>query len=72
MRVPSPTPSEYTVLIVFGSTAFVVLGLVAIVFAFRAGPEKAVLAASAMKGGLVSVAIGITMAVSRWLYCRNH
>ena len=72
MRFPTkkPTPSEYTVLIVFASGVFVVLGVVALVVALQAPAEKQELAATVMRGGFWSLGIGVTIAVGFWLFRR--
>jgi hypothetical protein len=65
-----PTPSEYAVLIVCASVALVILGITAIVVAGRAPSEKQELAATVMNGGILSLALGITLAVAFWLFRR--
>lgn len=72
MRFPSqkPTPSEYAVLVLFTSAVFVVMGVVALAAAFRAAPEKQELAAVVMKGGFLSLSIGIAIAAGFWLFRR--
>jgi hypothetical protein len=65
-----PTPSEYTVLIVFISVVFIVLGLVAIVAGFRAPTDKHELAAALEYRGAWSLGIGIAIALGFWLVRR--
>ena len=74
MRFPSqkPTHSEYAVLVVFGSGLFIILGVIAVVAAFRAPPEKHALAATVMNGGILSLGVGVTLAVGFWLFRRMH
>jgi hypothetical protein len=72
MRFPTqkPTPSEYTVLIVFASGVFVVLGVIALVVALRAPAEKQELVAAAIHWGLWLLGIGVAIAVGFWLFRR--
>ena len=74
MRFPYPsretTPGEYAVLAVFLSAAFIIVGIIALVVAFRAPPEKHELAVSVARHGLWSLGIGIAIAVAYWLYRR--
>jgi len=72
MRYPTqkPTPSEYAVLAVLASAVFIVLGVIALVVAVRAPEEKQEIAATVMRGGFVSLGIGLTIAVLFWLYRR--
>lgn len=72
MRHPTqkPTPSEYAVLTVLASAVCIVLGVVALVVAFRAPEEKQELAAVVMRGGWVSLGIGLTIAVAFRLFRR--
>ena len=74
MRLPSrkPTPSEYAVLILFGSAVFIILGVIALVAAFRASPEKHELADAVMQGGAVSLGIGVTIALAFSLFRRMN
>jgi hypothetical protein len=62
-----PTPSEYAVLVVFASGVLIILGVVALIAAVRAPSEKHELAATIMKMGAVSLAIGVIIAVGFWL-----
>ena len=74
MRFPIPsretTPAEYAVLVVFGSALFIIVGVVALVVAFRAPPEKHELAVAVAHRGFWSLGIGIGIAVAYWLYRR--
>jgi len=74
MRFPYPsretTPAEYAVLVVFGAAFFIILGLIMIVVAFRAPPEKHELAVAVGYRGLWSFGIGVAIAVGYWLYRR--
>ena len=72
MRFPYPsretTPCEYAVLVVFLSAAFIIIGIIALVVAFRAPPEKHELSVAVAHQGLWSLGIGIAIAVAYWLY----
>ena len=57
-------------LVVFVSAAFIIVGIVALVVAFRAPAEKHELAVSVAHHGLWSLGIGIVIAVAYWLYRR--
>ncbi|HWW02112.1 MAG TPA: hypothetical protein VNZ64_20600 [Candidatus Acidoferrum sp.] len=74
MRFPYPsretTPSEYAVLVVFLAAAFMIVGVIALVVAFRAPAEKHELAVALAHRGLWSLGIGIAIAVAYWLYRR--
>lgn len=72
MRQPTkpPTPAEFAVLAMFVSAAFIVMGVVALVVAWRAPAEKHELAANAMNAGFWSVSTGVAIAVAFWLYRR--
>ena len=74
MRFPypsrEPTPAEYAVLVVFLSAAFIVVGLIALVVAWRAPAEKHESAVALAHHGLWSLGIGIAIAVAYWLYRR--
>jgi len=58
------------VLAVLASAVFIVLGVIALVVAVRAPEEKQEIAATVMRGGFVSLGIGLTIAVLFWLYRR--
>jgi hypothetical protein len=74
MRFPYPsretTPGEYAVLVVFGAAFFIILGLIMVVVALRAPPEKRELAAAVEYRGFWSLGIGVAIAVAYWLYRR--
>ena len=74
MRFPypsrQPTPAEYAVLVVFGSAFFILLGIVMIVVALRAPPEKHDLAVLVGYRGLWSFGIGVAIAGAYWFYRR--
>jgi hypothetical protein len=74
MRFPIPsretTPSEYAVLVVFISVVFVILGVIALVVAFRAPAEKHDLAVALAHRGLWLLGIGAAIAVGFWLFRR--
>lgn len=72
MTFPSQqsTPSENTVVAVLTSTVSIALGIVALVVAIRAPEEQHELAATVMRGGFLSLGIGLTIAVMFWLYRR--
>lgn len=63
-----PTPSEYAVLVVFGSAVFVILGVVALVFAIRAPAEKHELAVALAHRGFWCLGIGVAIALAYWLF----
>jgi hypothetical protein len=65
-----PTPSEYTVLVVFTSVVFILLGVVALVVGFRAPAEKHELAVVLEYRGAGCLGIGVAIAVGYWLYRR--
>ena len=65
-----PTPSEYAVLTALASAVFIVLGVVALVVALRAPEEKQELAEVVMRGGLVSLGVGLTIVVAIRLFRR--
>lgn len=68
MREPMkrPTASEFFVLAMFVAIVFVVLGLIAIVLAWRALVEKQELARQAMTAGIWLVGIGGVGGVGVW------
>ena len=74
MRFPypsrEPTPTEYAVLVVFLSAAFIVVGLIALVVAMRAPAEKHESAVALAHYGLWSLVIGVAIAAAYWLYRR--
>ena len=63
-----PTPSEYAVLVVFGSAVFVIFGVVALVFAIRAPAEKHELAVALAYRGFWCLGIGVAIALAYWLF----
>ena len=65
-----PTPSEYAVLVVFVAAAFIVVGVVALVVAFRAPAEKHDLAVELTYRGTWSLGIGVAIVVAYWLFRR--
>jgi hypothetical protein len=74
MRFPYPsretTPGEYAVLVVFVSAAFIIVGVIALVVAFRAPPEKHGLAVAVAHRGLWSLGIGLAIAAAYRVYRR--
>jgi L-asparagine transporter-like permease len=74
MRFPIPsretTPSEYAVLVVFIAVVFIILGVVALVVAFRAPAEKHDLAVALAHRGFWLLGIGGAIAVGFWLFRR--
>jgi hypothetical protein len=74
MRFPIPsretTPAEYAVLVVFGSAFFIIVGVIALVVAFRAPAEKHELAMAVAHRGFWSLGIGVAIGVAYWLYRR--
>jgi uncharacterized membrane protein len=65
-----PTPSEYAVLVVVSSTVLIIIGIVAVVMALRAPPEKHDLAVHLGHIGLCSFGLGVVLAGIFWLYRR--
>ena len=65
-----PTPSEYAVIAIVISAALIVLGLVALVVAFRAPAEKHDAAVLLTHYGIWSVGIGVFIAFVFWLVRR--
>jgi hypothetical protein len=74
MRFPIPsretTPSEYAVLIVFIAVVFIILGVIALVVAFRAPAENHELAVALEHRGFWLLGIGGAIAVGFWLFRR--
>ncbi len=74
MRFPYPsretTPAEYAVLVVFGAAFFIILGMIMIVVALKAPPERHALALEVGYRGLWSLGIGLAIAVGYWLFRR--
>ena len=74
MRFPypsrEPTPSEYAVLALFIAAAFIILGVIALVVAFRAPAKKHKLAVALEHRGFGSLGIGVAIAVAFWLFRR--
>lgn len=65
-----PTPTEYGVIVVLLSAIFIILGIMALVVAFRAPPEKHDLAVALAHRGLWSIGIGVAIGVLYWLIRR--
>jgi hypothetical protein len=65
-----PTPSEYAVLVVSSSILFLVVGIIALVFAIRAPDSKHELAVTLAYRGFWCLGIGMAIAVAYWLYRR--
>jgi hypothetical protein len=74
MRFPypsrEPTPSEYGVLVLFVAALFMIVGVVALVLAFRAPAENHELAVALEHRGFCSLGIGAAIVVAYWLYRR--
>jgi len=74
MRFPIPsretTPAEYAVLVVFGAAVFIVIGVIALVVAYRAPAENHEMAVAVAHRGFWSLGIGIAIAVAYWLFRR--
>jgi hypothetical protein len=74
MRFPIPsretTPAEYAVLVVFGAAVFIVIGVIALVLAYRAPAENHDMAVAVAHRGLWSLGIGIAISVAYWLFRR--
>jgi uncharacterized membrane protein HdeD (DUF308 family) len=65
-----PTPSEYAVLVVFIAAVFIILGVIALVMAFRAPAEKHELAVALEYRGAWCLGIGVAIAIGFWLFRR--
>ena len=65
------TPSEYAVIAVAISAALILLGVIALVVAFRAPSEKHEVAASLTHYGGWSIGIGVFIAFAFWLFRRS-
>ena len=65
-----PTPSEYAVLGLFISFAFIAVGIVALVIGFRAPEAKHDAAVALETHGAWCIGIGLAIAVGLWLYRR--
>jgi hypothetical protein len=62
-----PTPSEYSILVVFVSVVFIVLGIIALVIGFRAPAAKHELAVELEYRGAWCLGIGLAVAFGFWL-----
>jgi hypothetical protein len=62
------TPSERVVLLFFIAAVFIILGIVALVFGFRAAPEKHDLAVALEHRGFICLGIGLAIIFAYWLY----
>jgi uncharacterized membrane protein (DUF4010 family) len=69
-RDKRPTPSEYAVIAVVISGAFMLLGCIALIAAFRAPPEKHELALALLHRGSWSLGVGVFIAFAFWLVRR--
>jgi hypothetical protein len=65
-----PSPSEYGVLVWLVAFCFLVIGIVALVMAYRAPAEKHDLAMELAHRGFSSVGIGAAILFFFWLYRR--
>ena len=65
-----PTPAEYMVLAVFVAVVLIVLGVVALVMAFRASGEQHALAMALTHRGLWAIGIGLFIVGVLWLLRR--
>ena len=74
MRFPIPSretsPAEYAVLVVFGAAVFIIIGVIALVLAYRAPAENHDLAVALAHRGFWSLGIGGAIAVGYWLFRR--
>jgi hypothetical protein len=74
MRFPIPsketTPVEYAVLVVFIVAVFIILGVIALVVAFRAPAEQHELAVALAQRGFWMLGIGGAIAVGFWSFRR--
>ena len=74
MRFPIPsretTPAEYAVLVVFAAAVFIIIGVIALVLAYRAPAENHDLAVALARRGFWSLGIGVAIAVAYWLFRR--
>ena len=65
-----PTRAEFAVLVVCFSALCIVLGLVALVVAFRAAPEKHDLAVALAHYGWRTLILGVVIGMAFWLVRR--
>jgi hypothetical protein len=65
-----PTPSEYAVLVVASSLLFVVVGIIELVFAFRAPESKHEATVNLAEHGFWSLGIGVAIGLAYSLYRR--
>jgi hypothetical protein len=70
LPLKKPTPSEYAVLVVSSSILFLVVGIIALVFAIRAPDSKHELAVALAYRGFWCLGIAVAIAVAYWLYRR--
>ena len=65
-----PTRAEFAVIVVFFSFLFMVLGIVALLVALRAAPEKHELAVALARYGWRSLGFGVVLGIAFWLVRR--
>ena len=65
-----PTPSEYAVLVVASALLFVVIGIIALVFAVRAPESKHEAAVALAHLGFWCLGIGGAIGLAYWLHRR--
>ena len=65
-----PTPSEYAVLLACLAVVLIVLGVIALLMAFRMDVARQELAAVLAEGGWWSLGIGVAIAAGLWLIRR--
>jgi protein-S-isoprenylcysteine O-methyltransferase Ste14 len=70
LSLKKPTPSEYAVLVVSSSILFLVVGVIALVFAIRAPESKHELAVALAYRGFWCLGFGIAIAIAYWLFRR--
>ncbi|HKP93042.1 MAG TPA: hypothetical protein VJS88_04030 [Chthoniobacterales bacterium] len=68
--VRPPTRGEFKVLLFTAAVVCFILGIVGIVAAERAPPEKQLLADQAMFYGVASLLFGVAFGLCLWLLCR--
>ena len=68
--IKPPTPAEYAVIAVLISGSLIILGVVGLVFAFRAPPEKHELALALEHYSAWAIGLGVGIALIAWLVRR--
>ena len=65
-----PTLTEYAIIAVVLTVLLIVVGIVALVIAYSAPPDKAHLAAQLARYGWLSLGLGVFVGVAIWLFRR--